>query len=81
MGLSVESDPEDESGFGSMRILLLIVLPAAEALRTLRRDYELRISWGGFSDSGQGGFVLEPDIAQGVAELGLPIYGTAYIDD
>ncbi len=78
--LSVESDPEDESGFGSLRILLSVVLPAAEALRALQRDYEMRIGWGGFSDSSQGGFVLEADLVAGVAALGLPIHGTAYVD-
>lgn len=76
--LSIESDPEDESGFGSLRILLSVVLAAANALRALQREYEMRIGWGGFSDSTQGDFVLEADLVQGVAALGLPIHGTAY---
>jgi hypothetical protein len=78
--VSIESDPEDHSGFGSLRILLSVVLPAADALRALQREYEMRISWGGFSDSSQGGFVLEADLLQGVAGLGIPIYGTTYLD-
>lgn len=78
--LAVESDADDETGFGSMRALLAQVLPAAASLRGLRARYEVRLDWGGFSDSSQGGFVLEPDIARGLADLGLPVYGTAYLD-
>ena len=78
--LEVESDVKDESGFGSMRVLLAQLLPAAEALRGLSSDYEVRLDWGGFSNSTQGGFVLEPDIAHGLANLGLPLYGTAHVD-
>lgn len=78
--IGVESDVEDESGFGSMRTLLAAILPAAEALRALQETYEVRVDWGGSSDSSQGGFVLEPDVARGLADLGLPVYGTAYLD-
>lgn len=56
--LTVESEPEDQSGFASMRALLLCILPAAPALRALEATHELRIDWAGFSDSSQGGFVL-----------------------
>lgn len=76
--LEVESGPEDESGFGSMRSLLMQILPAAAELRELQSGYEVRLDWGGFSDSSQGGFVLEPDVARGLADLGLPVYGTTY---
>lgn len=78
--LTVHATTGDESGFGSMRALLAQILPASPALRALQGDYEVRLDWGGFSDSTQGGFVLEPDIAQGLAAVGLPVYGTAYLD-
>jgi hypothetical protein len=78
--LSFGSDPEDQSGFGSMRSLLAQVLPAGEALRGLQPGYEVRLDWGGFSDSSQGGFVLERDVARSLADLGPPVYGTAYVD-
>ena len=76
--LEVDSGVEDESGFGSMRALLAQILPVAAELRELQSRYEVRLDWGGFSDSSQGGFVLDPDIARGLADLGLPLYGTAY---
>lgn len=76
--LEVESGGDDESGFGSMRSLLAQILPAAAELQQLQSEYEVRLDWGGFSDSSQGGFVLEPDVTRGLADLGLPVYGTAY---
>ena len=79
--LTVAAGAEDESGFHSMRVLLATILPSMEALRELQSGYEVRLDWAGFSDSSQGGFVLEPDVARGLGELGLPVYATAYIDD
>jgi hypothetical protein len=72
---------DDESGFGSVRTLLATLLPLADRLDALRGDWEFVVWWGGFSDSEQGGFVIEPDVLAGLARLGAPLYGTAYLDD
>lgn len=73
----------DETGFASLRALVLLLADKADELQALEQDanYEIRIDWGGFSDSGQGGFVLEPDLAIRFGALGIPLHGTAYLAD
>lgn len=70
----------DETGFASLRALVMLLTNKRNELQALEHDeeYEIRVDWGGFSDSSQGGFVIEPDLALRFGALGIPLYGTAY---
>jgi len=74
-------DPKDETGFGSLRVLVNVFRPRAAALASLREDCETIIWWSGDSDSSQGGFVIPADLLVDLAILGCDLYGTAYLDD
>ncbi len=74
-------DPEDETGFGSLRVLVNVFRPRAAALASLRADCETIIWWSGDSDSSQGGFVIPADLLADLAILGCDLYGTAYLDE
>ena len=73
-------DPEDETGFASLRVLVDVFRPRAAALATLRADCETIIWWSGDSDSEQGGFVIPADLLSDLAALGCDLYGTAYLE-
>jgi hypothetical protein len=72
-------DRSDETGFGSLRVLLDVFRDKAETLASLRPDYETVIWWSGFSDSWQGGFVMLPDLLTDLAALGCELYGATYL--
>ncbi|KQR90578.1 hypothetical protein ASF93_01900 [Microbacterium sp. Leaf347] len=74
-------DPEDETGFASLRVLVDSFRDRAEALAALRADCETIIWWSGDSDSSQGGFVIPADLLADLARLGCDLYGTAFLDD
>lgn len=74
-----DTDPEDGTGFASLRKLVARLAPHVNALADLRRTGETIIWWSGDSDSTQGGFVLEADLIVALAGLGCPVYGTAYL--
>ena len=78
-----EGNSEDATGFASLRELVLLLENRADELRALDQDdnYEIRIDWAGFSDSSQGGFVIEPDLALRLGALGIPLYGTTYLTE
>jgi len=75
-----QTPTDDETGLRSVRELIRVFDPVAETLRGLRPRYDYRIWWSGFSDSWQGGFVIEKDLFAGLARLDADIYGTAYLD-
>jgi hypothetical protein len=75
------ADPEDESGFRTLRQLLSRIGHTADAIAELKQDCDVSITWSGYSDSWQGGFVLEQDLLQELGRLGIPIWGTTYLDD
>ncbi|HEY4153164.1 MAG TPA: hypothetical protein VGM38_07555 [Pseudolysinimonas sp.] len=74
-------DPEDETGFSSLRVLLDVFRDRANAISSLRPDCETVIWWSGDSDSSQGGFVIPADLLADIALLGCDLYGTAYLID
>jgi hypothetical protein len=74
-------DPLDETGFGSLRVLLTVFRERANALQSLRRECDTVIWWSGDSDSGQGGFVLTADVLSDLARLGCDLYGTTFLND
>lgn len=71
----------DQTGFGSVAILVDRLLPYTAALMSLRPQCETVVTWGGFSDSGQGGFVIPRSVLVGLAALDCDFYGTAYLAD
>ncbi len=77
-GAEVASD--DKTGMGALTLLVQRLAPLAERLATLRPDYRTIISWGGFSDSSEGGFVMPADLSAALGRLGCDLYGTAYLD-
>ncbi|CAN5334175.1 hypothetical protein BH09ACT1_BH09ACT1_12810 [soil metagenome] len=75
------ADPNDETGFASLRVLIGAIRDSASALASLRPDCETIIWWSGYSDSVQGGFVMPADLIADLALLGCDLYGTAYIGE
>jgi hypothetical protein len=75
-----QTPSDDETGLWSVRELIRVFGPLAETLQSLRPKYDYRIWWSGFSDSWQGGFVIEKDLLSGLARLDADIFGTAYFD-
>jgi hypothetical protein len=74
-------DPADQTGFGSLRVLMNVFREKAEILAQLRPEYDTVILWSGFSDSWQGGFVLPADLLVDLGHLGCHLYGTAYLEE
>lgn len=74
------SDPSDQTGFGSMRNLLAALEGKAEAIEALRMSCDIILDWHGFSDSEQGGFVMPADVIRAAAALGCDLFGTVYLD-
>ncbi len=74
-------DPDDHTGFGSLRVLVEAFSGRLGALNSLKQSCKLAISWAGESDSSQGGFVIPADLLADLAAMGCDLYGTAYIDD
>jgi Domain of unknown function (DUF4279) len=72
-------DPEDRTGFASMRLIVERFRDRADALAELRSDCDTRIWWSGDSNSSQGGFVIPADLLADLALLGCDLFGTAFI--
>ena len=71
----------DQTGTRALRELMEKIHPATGRIPSLPADCDVRIWWFADSDSGQGGFVLAADVAAQIAELGVDVYGTVYLDD
>lgn len=74
------SDPLDQTGFGSMRNLLSALRGKGAAIESLQDSCVVVLDWHGFSDSEQGGFVVPADVIRAAAELGCDLFGTVYLD-
>ncbi|MFZ7086578.1 DUF4279 domain-containing protein [Curtobacterium sp. RRHDQ10] len=74
-------DPDDESGFGSVRVLLDTVRTAMPAIAELAASGdEVILTWSGFSDSGFGGFVLPADLMRDLGAIEAELVGTAHFE-
>ncbi|KJC63010.1 DUF4279 domain-containing protein [Agreia bicolorata] len=71
----------DQTGTGALRQLLVLLRPAAGKVHQLPKDCCARIWWSAYSDSTQGGFVLLADISKAIADLGVDMFATAYLDE
>jgi hypothetical protein len=74
-----DDDPDDETGFGSMRKLLGAVAGREGKVRALRPDFAVSIQWTGYSDDETGGFVIPADLLAGLAHLECPIVANAVL--
>ncbi|MFB2580939.1 DUF4279 domain-containing protein [Herbiconiux sp. P15] len=70
----------DHTGTGALRELLVLLRPAAGKVQALPEECDARIWWSADSDSTQGGFVLPVDLSQAIAEFGVDVYATVYLD-
>ncbi|HTL42021.1 MAG TPA: DUF4279 domain-containing protein [Pseudolysinimonas sp.] len=70
-------DPDDETGFGSVRKLLAALSGKEGAVRELQAEFDVWIQWTGFSDSDSGGFVIPRDVLPGLAALNCTIMANA----
>jgi hypothetical protein len=75
------ADPEDETGFRTLRLLLSQIRTKTAEIAELKLDCDVSITWTGSSDSWQGGFVLDEDLLRDLSRLGIPIWGTVLFDD
>jgi hypothetical protein len=72
-----DDDPEDQTGFGSVRKLLGQLAGREDQVRDLRADFDVWIQWTGFSDSESGGFVIPADVLPGLTRLECPVMANA----
>jgi hypothetical protein len=72
-----DDDPEDHTGFGSVRKLLRALAGREDRVRELRPHFDVWIQWTGFSDSRSGGFVIPADVLPGLARLECAVMANA----
>ncbi|MFN4001709.1 DUF4279 domain-containing protein [Microcella sp.] len=65
--------------FSGLVALAELLSDKSEQLASLRPLCTTVISWGGFSDSDQGGFVFPAALLTDLGALGCDLYGTAYL--
>ncbi|AWB96278.1 hypothetical protein DCE93_11975 [Agromyces badenianii] len=83
--IDVEQSPNadadaDETGTQALRDLVTGARPAIGKLSRLPDDCDAKIWWSADSDSTQGGFVLRAELAASIAELGVDVYATVYLE-
>lgn len=78
---TLDNTDEDQTGTRALRTLLEQCISARGRVEELPTDCDARIWWSGDSDSSQGGFVLEADLAQMIAALAIDLMATVYFDD
>lgn len=74
-------DPREGSAHDSLERLAGLLRGKGAALAGLRDEYETQITYSGFSDSEQAGFVFSAGLLAQLAELGCDLLGTAYLED
>jgi hypothetical protein len=72
---------DDQTGFASLRALVDRLLPVQITLDELKNSSEMSLWWSGDSDSWQGGFVIPNELLRDLGELGIDLYGTAFMSD
>ncbi|GAA1940969.1 hypothetical protein [Agromyces allii] len=72
---------DDQTGTRALRELVAAARPGVGQFQLPSTDCSARIWWSADSDSTQGGFVLPVELAAGIAELGVDVYATVYLDD
>lgn len=78
---TLDNTGEDQTEMQALRTLLEHCIPARGRVKELPTECDARIWWSGDSDSNQGGFVVEADLAQMITALGIDLMATVYFDD
>jgi hypothetical protein len=78
----LDSGADDAANsFSSLVALVDLLRDKRDNLASLRPACTTVIIWGGFSDSGQGGFVVPAPLLADLGYLGCDLYGTAYLHE
>lgn len=71
----------DKTGTRALSDLVTAARSGIGRFPLLPTDCSARIWWSADSDSTQGGFVIPVELAAGIAELGVDVYATVYLDE
>jgi hypothetical protein len=71
----------DQTGTRALSDLVTAARSGIGRFPLLPTDCSARISWSADSDSTQGGFVIPVELAARLAELGVDVYATVYLED
>jgi hypothetical protein len=72
---------DDKTGTRALSDLVTAASSGIGRFPLLPTDCSARIWWSADSDSTQGGFVIPVELAAGIAELGVDVYATVYLED
>lgn len=70
------NDPDDESGYAAVRVLLDAIGDRATEFAALSPHYRPSILWTGDTGKGRDGFSIPPDVMAGIGRLGCRFDGT-----
>ncbi len=73
-------DPDDDSGFAALRLLLDDLHGKADLVASLRPRYLTAIRWSGDTGSTQGNFTMSADLLVDLGALGCEFWGTVWDD-
>jgi len=79
-GKDKTNDPNDDSGFAAVTVLLDAIGDRGDALAQLRPHYTTAIRWTG-EVSPQGNFVIDGELMTRLGRLGCHFYGSAFNED
>ena len=71
----------DQTGTRALQDLINHARPAIGRFPLLPTDCDAMIRWSADSDSTQGGFVISTHLAANIAELGVDVYATVYLEE
>ncbi|WP_395244019.1 hypothetical protein ACGGZK_18140 [Agromyces sp. MMS24-K17] len=81
MDVARESNTQaDQTGTRALSELVAGARAGAGRFPLLPPDCSARIWWSANSDSTQGGFVIPVELAAAIAELGIDVYATVYLE-
>ena len=72
---------DDPHGMQSLAKLAEFFEPHADQLALLAEEYEIRVWMSAFSDSTQGGFVIERETMRHLGRLSASLFGTVFLSD
>jgi hypothetical protein len=75
------ANDEDPHGMESLVRLAERFAAKSDVLAALSKDFDIRVSMMGLSDSSQGGFVIGPATMRNLATLSASFFADVYLDD
>lgn len=76
-----EDPADDANSYSRLESLARVLHGTGPALELLREHWDTSISYGGFSDSGQGGFFFPAETMAQLGALGCSWTGTVYLEE